>query len=226
MKSPGFIDCWDGDCLMNIQGIYDKLYDRYGPQNWWPAETPFEMMVGAILVQNTNWRNVDKALLKVGPYLTPEGIESMPTDQLAALIRSSGFFNIKAKRIKAYLAWFKTYDYDVNKVKKMDQQQLRSDLLHVHGVGRETADVLLLYAFEKPVFVVDAYVRRIFYRLGFDMPTSYDAFRKLIESKFTGDVACYNEYHALLVEHAKVHCKATPICERCPLFTMCERRID
>lgn len=211
---------------MHFQDIYDKLSDRYGPQNWWPAKTPFQMMIGAILVQNTNWRNVDKALTKVNPYLTPKSIESLPTDQLAQLIRSSGFFNIKAKRIQAYVAWFKTYDYDVDKVKKVNQQQLRHELLDVNGIGRETADVMLLYAFDKPVFVVDAYARRIFYRLGFDMPSSYDSFRKMVEKELPESLTIYNEYHALLVEHAKVHCKATPICNGCPLFSVCERRLD
>lgn len=211
---------------MDIQEIYDKLYNRYGPQHWWPAESTFQMMVGAILVQNTSWRNVDKALIQVNPYLTPESIENLPTDQLAQLIRSSGFFNIKAKRIKAYLTWFKTYDYDVNKVKEIDQQQLRRELLEVNGIGRETADVMLLYAFDKPVFVVDAYARRIFYRIGFEMPSSYDAFRSLVEKELPDNLAIYNEYHALLVEHAKVHCKAKPVCNGCPLLAICERRLD
>ncbi|MFD1037741.1 endonuclease III domain-containing protein [Virgibacillus byunsanensis] len=210
----------------SYQLIYDKLFDYYGPQNWWPADTPFEMMVGSILVQHTNWRNVDKALTKVKAYLDPERIETLKTDELAQLIRSSGFFNIKAKRIKTYLEWFKTYNYDIERVKMKNKQELRKELLNIKGIGRETADVMLLYAFEQPIFVVDAYARRMFYRLGHDMPKSYDVFRKQVEKELPNKWTLYNEYHALLVEHAKRHCKATPICEGCPLYDICEQRLD
>jgi endonuclease-3 related protein len=208
------------------QLIHDKLFHHFGPQSWWPAETPFEMMIGSILVQNTSWLNVDKALLKLKPFLEPEQIENLPTDELALLIRSSGFFNIKAKRIKSYLEWFKTYDYDIDRIKKLDKQKLRADLLTVKGIGRETADVMLLYAFDTPVFVVDAYARRIFYRIGYDMPDSYDAFRKQVEKELPKDLNVYNEFHALLVEHAKEFCRVTPLCSGCPLYTICKRRLD
>ncbi|SEQ71202.1 DNA-3-methyladenine glycosylase III [Virgibacillus subterraneus] len=208
------------------QLIYDKLLDYYGPQNWWPADTPFEMMIGSILVQNTSWRNVEKALEEVRPFLSPKHIEKLTTEELAQLIRSSGFFNIKAKRIKAFLEWYKSYNYDIDVIKKLDKLQLRNELLSINGIGLETADVMLLYAFDKPVFVVDAYARRIFYRLGFDMPKSYDTFRKQVEKVVPEDLGLFNEFHAVLVEHAKVHCKSVPICEGCPLFDVCDRRLD
>lgn len=210
----------------SYQLIYDKLLDYYGPQNWWPADTPFEMMIGSILVQNTSWRNVEKALEKVRPFLSPKRMEKLTTDELAQLIWSSGFFNIKSKRIKAFLEWFKSYNYDIDAVKQTDKHQLRNELLSINGIGRETADVMLLYAFDKPVFVVDAYARRIFYRLGFDMPKSYDTFRKQVEEVVPGDLELFNEFHAVLVEHAKVHCKAVPLCEGCPLFDVCDQRMD
>ncbi|MBP1950228.1 endonuclease III domain-containing protein [Virgibacillus litoralis] len=210
----------------NYQLIYDKLLNYYGPQNWWPADTPFEMMIGSILVQNTGWRNVEKALEKVRPFLSPKRMEKLTTEELAQLIRSSGFFNIKSKRIKAFLEWYKSYNYDIDAVKKTDKHQLRNELLSINGIGRETADVMLLYAFDKPVFVVDAYARRIFYRLGFDMPKSYDTFRKQVEEVVPQDLGLFNEFHAVLVEHAKVHCKSVPICEGCPLFDVCDRRLD
>ncbi|SFB07503.1 DNA-3-methyladenine glycosylase III [Lentibacillus halodurans] len=208
----------------NYQRIYHKLFNFYGPQNWWPADTTFEMMIGAILVQNTNWRNVEKALMNVKPYLTPERMEKLTTEELAQLIRSSGFFNIKAKRIKAFLKWFKTYDYDIATIKKLDKQTRRNELLSINGIGRETADVMLLYAFDQPMFVVDAYARRIFYRLGFNMPSAYDNFREQVEEAVPGSLQLFNEFHALLVEHAKVYCQKMPICEGCPLLEICEQR--
>ncbi|UJL46289.1 endonuclease III domain-containing protein [Virgibacillus sp. NKC19-16] len=208
------------------QLIYQKLYDYYGPQNWWPAETIPEMMIGSILVQNTNWRNANKALHNLRTLLDPAVIDRMSVEELAQLIRSSGFFNIKAKRIKAFLEWFKGYDFDIDKFKDVDKLELRRELLTINGIGRETADVMLLYAFDKPIFVVDAYARRIFYRLGLDMPKSYDGFRKEIEEATPGDLQLYNEFHALIVEHAKVHCKQAPICEGCPLFAICDRRLE
>ncbi|MFJ7728766.1 endonuclease III domain-containing protein [Neobacillus sp. NPDC097160] len=209
----------------DYQLLYNQLFEHYGPQGWWPAETPFEMMMGAILVQNTSWHNVDKALFNLRPFLEPEAIEKLTLDQLAQLIKPSGFFNIKAKRIKSYMDWFKTYDYDIDLIKKRDRYQLRAELLNIKGIGPETADVILLYAFNTPIFIVDAYAKRIFYRLGYEMPASYDAFRKLVEKKLPRDLKLYNEYHALLVEHAKQHCKATPICEGCPLLRVCNRRL-
>ncbi|MGG1690610.1 endonuclease III domain-containing protein [Heyndrickxia ginsengihumi] len=210
----------------SYQFIYDRLFHYYGPQNWWPAETVFEMMIGAILVQNTSWRNVEKALLALKPYIRPERIERLAVDELAQLIRPSGFFNIKAKRIKSFLQWFQSYHYELDKIKKLDRQSLREELLNIHGIGRETADVLLLYAFDKPIFVVDAYARRILYRIGFDMPTSYDSFRRKVENELPNNLALYNEFHALIVEHAKEHCKAVPICEDCPLTVICDKRIE
>lgn len=208
----------------NYQLIYNKLYEYYGPQGWWPVETPFEMMISSILVQNTNWRNVEKALDHLSPLLNPEAIEKLHIDELAQLIRSSGFFNIKAKRIKSYLEWFKSYSYHIDLIKQVDRRQLRKELLNINGVGPETADVILLYAFDTPIFIVDAYARRIFYRLGNDMPKSYDAFRKQVEKKLTMNLMQYNEFHALIVEHAKVHCKSIPVCAGCPLIEICDQR--
>ncbi|MFZ7944216.1 MULTISPECIES: endonuclease III domain-containing protein [Bacillaceae] len=208
----------------DYQLIYNKLYTHYGPQGWWPAETPFEMMIGSILVQNTSWHNVDKALDNLRPFLDPEAIDNLPLDELAQIIRPSGFFNIKAKRIKSFMEWFKTYEYEIDLIKTIDRHQLRTELLNIKGIGPETADVILLYAFDTPIFVVDAYARRIFYRLGYDMPELYDGFRNQIEKELPKDLVLFNEYHALLVVHAKEHCKASPICDGCPLMNMCKKR--
>ncbi|WP_027963692.1 endonuclease III domain-containing protein [Halalkalibacillus halophilus] len=206
--------------------LYEKLYNRYGAQKWWPADSDFEMMIGAILIQNTSWKNVDLAFEKLRPYLEPEKMAEMDIDELAQLIRSSGFFNIKAKRIKSFLKWFEGYDYDLENARQVDGKELRNELIGIHGIGRETADVILLYALDYPVFVVDAYAQRIFNRVGYELPSSYDAFRKEIEKELPDDLQVYNEYHALLVEHAKVHCKSKPICERCPLEDVCEKRVE
>lgn len=206
--------------------IYEKLFIHYGPQNWWPAETPFEMMISSILVQNTNWRNVEKALQQLRPHMEPETIYEMPIEELAEHIRSSGFFNIKAKRIKAFMAWFRQYGYNIERIKHIEKTELRKQLLNINGIGRETADVMLVYVFDKPVFVVDAYARRIFYRLGFDMPVSYDGFRQLVEQELPEDLKLYNEYHALLVEHVKHTCRVKPLCSVCPLLDVCAQRME
>ncbi|GAB2535441.1 endonuclease III domain-containing protein [Gracilibacillus alcaliphilus] len=207
-------------------GIYQRLFAHYGPQGWWPAETPFEMMIGAILVQNTNWRNVEKALVTLGAKLDPETIDKMSAEELAPLIKSSGFFNLKARRIKAFIDWFKQYQFSINQLKKKDKEALRAELIKVYGIGRETADCILLYALEKPVFVVDAYTRRIFYRIGYDMPVSYDRFKEIVEQHFPGEVMIYNEFHALLVAHAKQFCRVKPVCTNCPLLEICQQRVE
>lgn len=201
--------------------LYQQLFSYYGPQYWWPADTTIEMMIGAILVQNTNWSNVEKAIKRLKPYLDPIPLEKLATDELAQIIRPSGFYNIKAKRIKAFLEWYKSYDYDLNKARRIDAEQLRAELLSIHGLGPETVDCMLVYAFDIPIFIVDAYARRIFERLGYDMPAQYDAFRVLVESHLSNDVQLYNEYHALLVRHGKEHCKLKPLCASCPLQKQC-----
>ncbi|MDY0406295.1 endonuclease III domain-containing protein [Virgibacillus sp. 179-BFC.A HS] len=208
----------------DYQLIFEKLFNQYGPQNWWPADSPFEMMIGAILVQNTNWRNADKALRNLGNLLEPEIMFHMSETELAERIRSSGFYRLKAKRIKAFMEWFNSYHFCVENIKKRDKDTLRNELLQINGIGRETADVMLVYAFEKPVFVVDAYARRIFYRLGYDMPATYDAFRQQVEEHFPSDVQLYNEFHALLDEHAKNICRKKPLCSKCPLKDVCAQR--
>lgn len=206
--------------------IYKILYRYYGPQHWWPAESPFEVMISAMLVQNTNWNNVELALQQLSPYLEPKRLESLSVEQLATLIRSSGYYNVKAKRIRAFLTWLKTYDYDLEKIMQRDGVTLRNELLQINGIGAETADCILVYALEKPYFIVDNYTRRIFYRVGLDMPKHYDDFQQMVEAYLPKDVALYNEYHALLVEHGKRHCRKKPLCFSCPLAELCQKRLD
>ena len=155
-----------GDRLIHI---YNLLFKRFGPQHWWPGDTPFEIMVGAVLTQNTNWHNVEKALdnLKAIDILHPLGLHQTPEEQLAQLIRPAGYFKVKAKRLRHLLDWL--FDAGGGQLEHHDQRStpaLREDLLAVHGIGPETADDILLYAFGRPVFVIDAYTRRLYARLG------------------------------------------------------------
>ncbi|CDQ38129.1 MULTISPECIES: endonuclease III domain-containing protein [Virgibacillus] len=212
--------------MLTFKEVYDNLYCYYGPQGWWPADTPIEMIVGSILVQHTNWRNAEKALQNIKDVLTAEALDNMPLEELAYRIRPSGFYNIKAKRIKTFLDWFKKYQFQIEKIRHFDRDKLRKELLSIQGVGHETADVILLYVFDKSIFIADAYARRIFHRFGYNIPKGYDAFRIDVEEALSSsDVDLYNEYHALLVEHGKVHCKSDPICTGCPLSTYCRRLI-
>ncbi|MHB1586685.1 MAG: endonuclease [Acidiferrobacteraceae bacterium] len=204
--------------------VWALLRDTYGACGWWPADSPFEVMVGAILTQNTAWTNVEKAIaeLRRMELLTPEGIAATPPDRLAPLIRSSGYFNVKARRLKALAEWV-CQSGGLAALLAVPTEQLRELLLAVNGVGPETADDILLYAFCRPVFVIDAYTRRIFSRLGViagDEP--YDTLRRRFEDAFGDDVAQLNEYHALIVRHAKGICRPRPLCGECVLSTLCK----
>lgn len=184
------------------------MYTTYGPQNWWPADTPFEVMAGAVLTQNTAWTNVEKAIknLKQVNCLTPERILTLDDKQLARLIRPSGYFNIKAKRLKNLCAWLP--DKQGYQIKRHWQtNKLRESILSVNGIGPETADDILLYAFERPVFVIDVYSRRLLARLGLiNGNEKYETLRAFFEMALPADVPLYNEFHALIVRHAKEKC--------------------
>jgi endonuclease-3 related protein len=201
--------------------IYRLLYDAFGPQHWWPGETRFEIITGAILTQNTNWTNVEKAItnLKSADCLTPEKLHHLDPAQLAELIRPAGYYNIKAKRLKNFIDWlFDNYDGELTNLESIDTDQLRAELLAIKGVGRETADSILLYAFDRPVFVVDAYTARIVCRHGLIAhDADYEQLRGLFESSLPADTQLYNEYHALLVRVGKEFCKPKAKCLDCPL---------
>ena len=201
--------------------IYQKMFDALGPRHWWPGETPFEVVIGAILTQNTNWSNVEKAIknLKTAGKLSPEGIYELSVTELAKLIRPSGFFNVKAKRVKAFINWlFSRYEGNLSKMFAQDLQSLRSELLSVKGIGPETADSILLYAGNMPTFVVDAYTHRIFSRHELiPEESTYDEMKSFFEENLPKDVQLFNEYHALLVNIGKMFCKPKKVCEPCPL---------
>ena len=209
--------------LPTLRQLYRRLFDRYGPQGWWPAETPFEVMVGAVLTQNAAWSNVERAIanLKAVDLLDPEAILALDPQRLAELIRPSGYFNVKARRLAALCRWFVERG-GLGPLGVMETGPLREALLSVKGVGPETADDILLYAFHRPVFVVDAYTRRLFSRVGHDVGDHpYDILRLWIEARVPREVKVYNEYHALIVRHAKEHCRKRPLCEGCPLEKAC-----
>jgi endonuclease-3 related protein len=202
--------------------IYRKLYSSFGTQRWWPADTAFEVMAGAILTQNTNWVNVEKALtnLKKNNLLDPLKLYKLPDRLLAVLIRPAGYYNIKAKRLKSFLKFFiSCYSGNIKKMSGMDVASLRQQLLAVKGIGPETADSILLYALNKPIFVVDAYTRRILLRHGFiDEDAGYDKIQDLFMQNLKSGVKLFNEYHALLVKLGKEFClKKKPKCDVCPL---------
>jgi len=207
-----------GETLLEI---YQLLYDAFGPQHWWPGETQFEIAAGAILTQNTSWTNVEKAItsLKAADCLSPERICRLNPPQLAELIRPAGYFNVKAKRLMNFVTWLSNnYDGTLTNLEGVDTAQLRAELLEIKGVGRETADSILLYALGRPVFVVDAYTARITVRHGLIEPgADYEQLRELFESNLAKDAELFNEYHALLVRGGKEFCKPKAKCPGCPL---------
>jgi endonuclease-3 related protein len=201
--------------------IYRLLFERFGPQHWWPGETQFEIIVGAILTQNTNWANVEKVIanLKSANLLSPEKLHNVEVSQLAELIRPAGYYNIKAKRLKNLLDWFfENYDGKVSELENVDTERLRTELLAVRGVGRETADSILLYALNREVFVVDAYTARVAVRHGLIEPEAdYEQLRELFQSNVPQETELFNEYHALLVKVGKEFCRPKVRCAGCPL---------
>jgi len=204
-----------------LMEIFNKLLKAFGPRHWWPGESPFEVMVGAILTQNTSWKNVEKAIqkLKARKILTPDGIHRLKTSDLASLIRSSGFYRIKADRLKSFVDFlFEEFEGKSERMKKEPFEGLRKRLLEVKGIGQETADSILLYALQKPMFVVDAYTRRVLSRHGMiSNRASYEEVQKLFMRHLPPDEKLFNEYHALLVHVAKSACKKIPQCDICPL---------
>ena len=208
---------------VDLNRLYSLLYARYGNLNWWPARDAYEMCVGAILTQNTSWSSVEKAIANFGGKLSPEHVNSLDDGQLADIIRPSGFFNQKTQRIRALTGWLAQYGYDPANAAHVPTHELREQLLAIKGVGRETADSILVYAFGRRSFVVDAYTRRLLWRLGHDLPGDYDGIRVMIEAAVPRELYIYNNFHALIVEQCKQHCLKKPRCEGCPLEAVCPK---
>jgi len=234
----------EDNIMITLNRIYKLLIKRYGPQGWWPLLDDvthhsrydgiipgsdnhiFEIITGAILTQNVAWTNVDRALriLKEQELLEPRAMHERPLEELAPLIRSTGYYNQKAIKLKHMLEWMKGIDFNLEKLKGEDMSVLRNELLTIKGVGPETADSILLYALSLKTFVVDAYTRRILSRMGIiEGRETYEEIRSLFHEKFRGDVHEYKEYHALIVEHGKNVCKKKPDCSVCVLAKQCSR---
>lgn len=201
--------------------IFELLLERWGPQHWWPARTEFEVVIGAILTQNTNWSNVERAIANLSDLnaLKPEAMSALCDGDLAEAIKPAGYYNVKTQRIRNFLDHLnRYYSGELHEFFKLETQEIRQQLLQINGIGPETADSILLYAAQRPVFVIDAYTRRLMIRHGWSYPSEkyYD-----ISVKFTRemprDLRVYNEFHALIVRLGKECCKPKPICEVCPL---------
>ncbi len=205
--------------------IYHRLHAAYGPQRWWPGETPFEVIVGAILTQSAAWANVERAIanLKAADALSPEGLARLSEGELARLVYPAGYFNAKARKLKAFVEMVRSsFGGELERLLSAPQGELRGQLLATHGIGPETADSILLYAAEQPVFVIDAYARRLFTRLGVEPPEgTYDGWQALFTANLDADAALFNEYHALIVRHGKEVCRREPRCRGCPLLEVC-----
>jgi endonuclease-3 related protein len=204
-----------------IRNIYTRLNRHYGDLKWWPGETPFEVIVGAILTQNTSWDNVAKAIdnLKTAKMLCPGKLNNAELPAIAALIRPSGYYNVKAGRLKNFLKFFfEEFGGEIDSMFSLEAGLLREKLLRVSGIGEETADSILLYAGEKPVFVVDAYTKRILKRHGIiEGDPGYREVQDLMTANIPRKTRLYNQYHALIVQAGKDFCRKRPLCERCPL---------
>ncbi len=200
--------------------LYESLLEAFGPQHWWPGETPFEIAVGAILTQNTNWTNVEKALdrIKARDLLACDSLLGLPDEELAELIRPAGYFRLKTGRLKNFLAWLDQRGGCLEALEDSSVDSLREELLAVKGIGPETADSILLYALDLPTFVVDTYTARLAVRHGLiEPPFDYHELQELFTSNLPCDAALYNEYHALIVAVGKDFCKPKARCELCPL---------
>ena len=209
-----------------LLALYHSLHTHYGDLAWWPADSAFEIAVGAILTQNTDWRNVEKALgnLKTANVLSIEAILETPTDQLEMLVRPSGYFRMKADRLKQLCDFLQSNSFDA--LKKMGREHARELLLCVKGVGPETADDIVLYALDIPSFVIDTYTRRLLERFGlYSAKLKYSVLQAAFHQQLPEDSSLFKQYHALIVEHAKVSCRKKPLCESCVLKDTCPQII-
>ena len=217
----------NGEDGRRLRQVYDLLLERYGPQNWWPADTPLEMVLGAILVQSTAWANAAKALdaIKEADALHPATLAHLTEAEIGELVRSSGFYTVKARRVKAFVDHVvEKHDGDLDVMLAQDADTLRRELLTIHGIGQETADCILLYAAGKPTFVIDEYTRRIVGRLGIgpDPRAPYADLQHFFQESLPPDPEMFGEYHALLVALAKDVCRKRPDCARCTLAPICD----
>ncbi|MBI2866957.1 MAG: endonuclease [Chloroflexi bacterium] len=214
-----------GGASERLLEVYERLLARYGPQHWWPGDSPFEVIVGAILTQSAAWSNVEKAIanLKTAGLLNPAALREVSHAELARHVRSSGYYNSKASKLKAFAHYLgDRYDDDLGALLGRDAAMLRRELLGIYGIGEETADSIVLYAAGRPSFVIDAYTRRIGRRLGLHMASNrYEKWQRFFEGRLPRDRHMFNEYHALFVRLGKEACRKEPRCDRCCLRDIC-----
>ncbi len=214
--------------MVNPLQIYEILSEFYEKPDWWPAETPFEVVVGAILTQNTNWNNVEKAIanLRCADVLTSSAILQIEREELEQLIRPSGFFRQKAERLQLFCHYLhQHYQGSLEKLLQREITLVRDELLSLKGIGPETADSILLYAGQRPSFVIDSYTMRLFKRLGvLNGKEKYQQVRGLFMTELPAKVTLYNQYHALIVNHCKKFCRKQPNCIGCPLLEDCQEK--
>jgi len=210
--------------INTICRIYDILYSSYGELHWWPGDTTYEVIIGSILTQNTQWRNVEKVITLSKEDIFPENIARMDLLDLMEIIKPTGSYRRKAICIKEITNWFGRYNYDENLVQKESLDKIRKELLAIPGIGKETADSILLYAFRFPIFVVDAYLIRLCERFHIKTKKSYDDIQKYFMEQIPNE-EIYNNYHALIVVNGKNHCKKNPLCNGCPLNSICMKTI-
>jgi len=208
--------------MSQLLQAYERLLTAFGPQHWWPGDSPFEIMVGAVLVQNTAWRNVERAIanLRDAGVMEPHSLYSLPPEELAELIRPAGYFQVKTRRLRNLLKFvIDEYNGSLDDMFSTSVGTLREQLLTIHGIGPETADAILLYAGGLPTFVVDTYTHRVLARHGWiDYDADYHHIKDTVESALPADAPLYNEYHALLVRVGKEYCRrSAPKCDTCPL---------
>ena len=211
--------------LISPYELYEFLLSHFGSQHWWPAETPFEVVVGAILTQQVAWENVEKAIenLKSSHVLDPCKISNLPLWKLEVYVKPTGFYRQKARRLKDICAYISSkYNGSLKGLFNKKTCSLRAELLSFKGIGPETADSIILYAAEKPSFVIDAYTKRICERLQLTHELDYESLKKFFESSIPEDVEVYKEFHALLVALGKNYCKTKPVCKNCPLSKKCK----
>jgi len=212
-----------GRALLNI---YHRLLANFGPQHWWPAEEPFEVIVGAILTQSAAWGNVEKAIanLRAARALSPRTLRQFSLSRLATLVHPCGYYNAKAFKLKSFALWLGNhYDDDLDRLFANNTDDLRQQLLSIHGIGQETADSILLYAANKPIFVIDAYTRRTISRIGLaPEKDSYVAYQAFFMEHLEPDTGLFNEYHALLVCQGKNICRRHPLCPQCCFNDICQ----
>lgn len=231
LRSTGDLsaECDMAENPLILKKIYSALFKTFGPQEWWPGDTQIEIIVGAILTQNTNWGNVERAILnlKDAGVLSARGLHEISVVRLATLIRPSGYFNIKARRLKNFIEFlFQEYQGSLRRMGRAPLTLLRQQLLSVNGIGPETADSILLYAFAKLVFVVDAYTRRYLARHRLIQPdATYEEIQRFFMRRLRAEAQFFNEYHALIVKLGKNHCRSKPRCEICPLLKLLGRPI-